>query len=339
MTAQGITTVEKSLQKVLEKLESVRKMQDDWMKNGLNFVDLYVDNAGGDWLEKWGKAEEDLEFDKIRSVSVESVKVAIDFPDFQKTQLLEIALNHPDYTDYFSDRLSGALTGQNVKYQRQALLGAAIFGAVFTDYLYRKYPNLDRNAISTLKARLANKKKIREFALDLNLNEVSLCPSKGKEIDKSEYNKFLSETFQAVFGAIYLECDRDFDSAGNWLIQRFIEQAVSQNVSQKSDLIESAQVSPKSAVKRRGLLGADILEAIAIDYLYHRFPEKNASQLTDWKNMLVAKEIFPKEFKAKLGSHYLELGSNFSRTRDWLVDNFIKTAVDELVEETENQLN
>ncbi|MFM9264275.1 ribonuclease III domain-containing protein [Tychonema sp. BBK16] len=335
MTAQGTTTVEKNLQKVLEKLESARKMQDDWMKNGLNFVDLYVDNAGGDWLSKWGEPESDLDVDKIRGVSVESVKVAIDFADFQKTHLLEIALNHRSHTDDFSDRLSESQTWQDIKYQRQALLGTVIFGAVVTDYLYREYPNLDRNAISTLKSRLADNKQISEFALDLNLNELKLCGTNGTEMNKKEYKKFLCETFQAVFGAIYLECDRDFERAGTWLIQRFVQKAVGENIC----LIESSKNSPKTAVKRRVILGGDVLDAIAIDYLYNRFPERSAAQLTHWKNILVSKDIFPKEFKAKLGSQYLELGSDFSRTRDWLVDNFIKTAVDELVEETGNQLN
>lgn len=335
MTAQGTTTVEKNLQKVLEKLESARKMQDDWMKNGLNFVDLYVDNAGGDWLSKWGEPESDLDVDKIRGVSVESVKVAIEFPDFQNTQLLEIALNYRSHTDDFSDRLSESPTWQDIKYQRQALLGAMIFGGVVTDYLYREYPNLDRNAISTLKSRLSDNKQLSEFAVDLNLNELKLCGSNGKDVDKKEYNKFLSETFQAVFGAIYLECDRDFERAGTWLIERFIEKAIGENIG----VTELSKKSPKTAVKRRTILGGDVLDAIAIDYLYNRFPERSAAQLTHWKSILVSQDIFPKEFKAKLGSQYLELESNFSRTRDWLVDNFIKTAVDELVDEAGNQLN
>lgn len=335
MTAQGTTTVEKSLQKVLEKLESARKMQDEWMENGINFVDLYVDNAGGDWLEQWGETEADLEVDKIRSVSVESVKVAIDFPDFQKTNLLEIALNHRSHTDEFSDRLSESQTWQDIKYQRQALLGAAIFGAVLTDYLYLNYPYLDRNGMSTIKAGLTDNKQLSEFALDLNLNELKLCGTNGKKMDNKEDQKILSETFYAVFGAIYLECDRDFERAGTWLIGRFVQKAVAENIG----LIESSKSSPKTAVKRRAILGGDVLDAIAIDYLYNRFPERSAAQLTHWKNILVSKDIFPKEFKAKLGLHYLELGRNFSRTRDWLVDNFIKTVVDELVDETGNQLN
>ncbi|HAT15495.1 MAG TPA: hypothetical protein DCS91_19680 [Microcoleaceae bacterium UBA11344] len=305
-------------------------MQDGWMNHGLDFVDLYVEDVGGDWLEKWGKAEK-LEFDTIRSVEVDAVKVALGFPNFQKTKLLEIALTHRCDTN--DSRLASFESSVgHVKYKRLALLGSAIFGAVVTDYLYRKYPRLDRDCISLLKSRLVDKKKLSEFAISLNLQVITGRGANGKQTDKSEYKRFMGETFEAVFGAIYLECDRDFNPAGEWLIQRFLEQAVSQNISQKSYLIESPQISPESAVKRRGSLGADILDAIAIDYLYHRFPSHNASQLTHCKNILVSQDIFPKDFQAKLGSQYLELGSNFSRTRDWLVDNFIKTTVEELVE-------
>ena len=337
MTAKGTSAVQENLVKVFEKLAAARKMQDGWMNHGLDFVDLYVEDVGGDWLEKWGK-QANLEFDTISSVDVEAVKVAIGFPNFQKIKLLEIALTHRCDTN--DSRLASfdSSVGQDVKYKRLALLGSAIFGAVVTDYLYRKYPRLDRDCISLLKSRLVDKKKLSEFAISLNFKQLSLHGASAKETDKSEYKRFMGETFEAVFGAIYLECDRDFVPAGEWLIQRFLEQAVSQNISQKSYLIESPQISPESAVKRRGSLGADILDAIAIDYLYHRFPSHNASQLTHCKNILVSQDIFPKDFQVKLGSQYLELGSNFSRTRDWLVDNFIKTTVEELVEARGNQL-
>jgi dsRNA-specific ribonuclease len=336
MTAKGTSAVQDNLVKVFEKLEAARKMQDGWMNHGLDFVDLYVEDVGGDWLEKWGK-QANLEFDTIRSVDVDAVKVAIGFPNFQKRKLLEIALTHRCDTNDSRFASFESSVG-HVKYKRLALLGSAIFSAVVTDYLYRKYPRLDRDCISILKSRLVDKKKLSEFAISLNLQAITGRGANGKQTDKSEYKRFMGETFEAVFGAIYLECDRDFNPAGEWLIQRFIEQAVSQNISQKSYLIESPQISPESAVKRRGSLGADILDAIAIDYLYHRFPSHNASQLTDWKNILVSQDIFPKDFQVKLGSQYLELGSNFSRTRDWLVDNFIKTTVEELLEETGNQL-
>ncbi|MEG4517570.1 MULTISPECIES: ribonuclease III domain-containing protein [unclassified Microcoleus] len=332
MTVQGTHTVENNLQKVWEELEAARKMQDEWMNNGVDFVDLYVEDAGGDWLEKWGKCEEELERIK-HNVDIEAVKAAIDIPSFQQTKLLEIALNCRYSSSYYSDRPEESPAWQEVKYKRLSLLGGAILGAVVTDYLYREYPELDPDAISTLKASLADPKKLAEFAQNLKLNQLDWRVWNRKETDESEYNRLLSETFEALFGAIYLEFNRDFFRGGNWLIQHLIEPIVSQ----QGDLTQRRQIGPENELKRREILGADILEAIAIDYLYNRFPERNASQLTRWKNMLVAKKIFPKDFKAKLGSHYLELESNFSRTRDWLVDNFIKSAVDELLEESDTQ--
>ncbi len=332
MTLQGTSTVENNLQKVLEELEAARKMQDDWINHGVDFVDLYLEDAGGDWLEKWVKCEEELEYITSKKVDVEAVKVAIDLSDFGQTKLLEIALTSRCHTSE-CDRPNESPAGQEVKHQRLSLLGGAIFGAVVTDYLYRQHSYLDAEAISTLKARLADPKKLSEFAQSWKLQELSWRVWSVKETDKSEYNRFLAETFEALFGAIYLEFDRDFFPAGNWLIQQLIEPTVSEHLA----LTQQPQMALENEVKRREILGADILDAIAIDYLYNRFPERNASQLTGWKNLLAAKEIFPKDFKAKLGSHYLELQGNFSRTRDWLVDNFIKTAVDELIEETDTQ--
>lgn len=319
MTLQGTNTVETNLQKVFEELAAARKMQDDWMNHGVDFVDLYVEDAGGDWLEKWGKCEEELE-QIIKNVDVEAVKVAIGISDFGQTELLETALSY---------RPNESSAGQEVNYKRLSLLGGAIFGAVVTDYLYREYPELDCDAISTLKARLADNQKLSEFANNLKLNELCWQFTKVEETDESNDNRFLAQTFEAVLGAIYLEFDRDFFRAGNWLIQQSIEPTIGEYL----DLTQQSKGTLENELKRREILGADILEAIAIDYLYNRLDDRNSSQLTHWKNLLAAKEIFPKDFKTKLGSHYLELESNFSRTRDWLVDNFIKTAVDELEEE------
>lgn len=333
MTAKGTIAVQDNLQKVFQKLEAARKMQDGWMNHGLDFVDLYVEDAGGDWLEKWGKAEK-LEFDTISSLDVDAVKRAIGDRNFQNIQLLEIALSRGNTNDCRDASFDESPLEQNVQQQRLCLLGSAIFGAVVTDYLYRTYPHLDRDSISTIKSGLTDKKKLSEFAIDLKVTDNPRRNANDKKADRSESKRFLGETFKAIFAAIYLTGDRDFSRAGAWLIEHFIEPAVSPKI----DVIQQPEISAKTAAKRRGILGADILDAIAIDYLYHRFPELNASELTNWKNILVAKDIFPKEFKAKLGSQYLELGSNFSRTRDWLVDNFIKTAVDELEEEAGDRL-
>lgn len=38
-----------------EALATARKMQQDWLSYGLDFVHLYVEDVDGDWLETWGE--------------------------------------------------------------------------------------------------------------------------------------------------------------------------------------------------------------------------------------------------------------------------------------------
>jgi hypothetical protein len=40
-----------------EALAASRQMQQDWLDHGVNFVDLYVEDVDGDWLEQWGENE------------------------------------------------------------------------------------------------------------------------------------------------------------------------------------------------------------------------------------------------------------------------------------------
>ena len=49
------------LEKFLKAVEEARKLQDDFLKYGLDCVDLYVEDVDGDWLEKWGEDEEELD--------------------------------------------------------------------------------------------------------------------------------------------------------------------------------------------------------------------------------------------------------------------------------------
>lgn len=255
-------------------------------------------------------------------VNIEAVKIALALPDFQQTALLEIALTHSSYTNEHPDLIALSSQRQEREYRRLALLGDAILGAVVSDYLYHRFPALDQGTLSPLKSDLVDRKKLSEFASALKLRELCLLGGSALQIDKSDQNRFLSETFEALFGAIYLEFERDFARAGNWLIERFIAPAVSE--------IERSQASSMLEYRRRGLLGNDILGAIVIDYLYHHFPELGQEQLTQWKTSLVERKFFTKEFKASFGGIYLEFNRDFNRTRDWLVEQFIERAVNDL---------
>jgi hypothetical protein len=40
-----------------EALATARKMQEEWLNYGINFIHIYVEDAHGDWLETWGEEE------------------------------------------------------------------------------------------------------------------------------------------------------------------------------------------------------------------------------------------------------------------------------------------
>ncbi|MBD2693842.1 hypothetical protein [Anabaena catenula] len=61
-----------------EILAAARRMQQDWLEYGLNFVHLYVEDVEGDWLETWGDDEiSNSLFDSIKEFLVSNDDVAV----------------------------------------------------------------------------------------------------------------------------------------------------------------------------------------------------------------------------------------------------------------------
>jgi dsRNA-specific ribonuclease len=138
------------------------------------------------------------------------------------------------------------------------------------------------------------------------------------------------------------------------------------SVYENTNLNRQQQELQEKEYRRLAILGDAILGAVVIDYLYDRFPNLNQGKLTNWKSDLVRrkkayefsqklnlshycllggsakgkneseqKDLFAEMFEALLGAIYLEFERDFSRVRDWLVDCFIKEAVDNLLTDTQ----
>ncbi|YAF94733.1 MAG: hypothetical protein AB3A66_19370 [Nodularia sp. CChRGM 3473] len=54
---QQTNSYENSVDAFTQALATARKMQHDWLTYGVDFVNLYVEDANGDWLETWGHDE------------------------------------------------------------------------------------------------------------------------------------------------------------------------------------------------------------------------------------------------------------------------------------------
>lgn len=260
------------------------------------------------------------------SVNIKTISEALGIPNFNRTDLLDIALTHRSYTNEHHNLIQLPPTQHEIEYRRLALLGDAILGAIVTDYLYHRCPTLDKGALSSLKShKLVTRVKLSEFARELNLKQLCLLGQGEKLRDESCQVELFGEMFEALFGAIYLEFNRDFSRSRNWLVEHFIAKAVNDLLKNASsdlwrDIWDAEDLAlPNVEERRLSLLGNDLLGAVVIDYLYHLpEPRRDEGKLTQWKSQLVIRERFTKTFKALLGRRYLAMNRDFSDTRDWI---------------------
>ena len=246
-------------------------------------------------------------------MSIETVKKAIYIPDFKKTELLEIALTHPSYI-YENNNLNQLQKDQQKReYRRLALLGDSILGTVVIEYLYDRLPAENQGTLTNWKSDLVRRNKAYEFARKLNLRRLCMLGQGEKFRDESGQIQLFGEMFEALLGAIYLEFERDFSRARNWLVNHFIEDAV-------DDLLTDTPITdeqlPADNVQAVSLMNSDE----AADQLWQMKQQADAlvaeneefQQLLTWvneKSLSVERSYKP----AKVRAFYLTLIGTLGR--------------------------
>lgn len=159
------------------------------------------------------------------SIDIKAVKKAIGITDFNQTRLLEIALTHPSRIYENIDMTQEQKALKEREYRRLAILGDAMLGAVVIDYLDQQYPALNQGTLSELKSEIVSQETLAEFARELKLRQLCLL---GQGVERKDYSeeRLFTEMFEALLGAIYLECERDFSQFRKWLVKCFIEKTV-----------------------------------------------------------------------------------------------------------------
>lgn len=179
-------------------------------------------------------------------LNIEAVKKQLGIPEFNRTDLLEIALTHPSKI-YQNDNLNRQQKDQQEReYRRLAILGDAIFGAVVIDYLHQYFTNLNQGAITQWKSHLVSRNQCYEFAKTLKLRQLCQLGESEKRKDETEQQDLLGEMFEAILATIYLNFERDFSTTRDWLVENFIVNAVNQlktktSFTQEQSLEESLQ--------------------------------------------------------------------------------------------------
>ncbi len=111
---------------------------------------------------------------------------------FQNRELLKEALTHKSYKS-------------PVNNERLEFLGDAVLDLIVGEYLYHKFPKAHEGELSKLRASLVNEEGFAKLAQSLGIGDYIFI-SQAEENNKGRTKpSLLSNAFEAVMGAIYLE--------------------------------------------------------------------------------------------------------------------------------------
>lgn len=115
---------------------------------------------------------------------------------FKNKQLIIEALTHKSFKKPYNN-------------ERLEFLGDAVLDLIVGEYLFKKFPSSDEGILSKIRASLVNENGFAHLANQLNLGKyiyISLAEENNEGRTKLS---LLSNAFEAVMGAIYLESGLD----------------------------------------------------------------------------------------------------------------------------------
>ncbi|MBX7490088.1 ribonuclease III [Helicobacter turcicus] len=111
---------------------------------------------------------------------------------FQTQHLLKEALTHKS-------------TKKGVHNERLEFLGDAVLDLIIGEFLYKKFPNSKEGELSKMRASMVNEKAFAKVARHLNIGDYIFISNSEEQNNGRQKDSILSNAFEAVIGAIYLE--------------------------------------------------------------------------------------------------------------------------------------
>jgi len=112
---------------------------------------------------------------------------------FKQTALLKQALTHRSAHHKHNERLE--------------FLGDAVLGSVIANEVYSKFPKANEGQLSRLRSFLVKEKALSELATELNFSQFLILGSGELKSGGFRRASILSDTFEAVIGAVMLDSD------------------------------------------------------------------------------------------------------------------------------------
>lgn len=122
---------------------------------------------------------------------------------FSDVSLLEVALTHSSYTNEMRSKGIKALSNERLEF-----LGDAVLEIVISEYLYSCFSNYREGALTKMRQGLVCEKTLAKIGMSIGLGEF-INLGNGDEITECRKRpKVIADALEALFGAIYLDCQR-----------------------------------------------------------------------------------------------------------------------------------
>lgn len=111
---------------------------------------------------------------------------------FKKQELIIEALTHKSYKKPYNN-------------ERLEFLGDAVLDLIVGEFLFHKFPDSDEGILSKIRASLVNERGFTMLAKKIDLGSYIYLSAAEENNDGRDKSSLLSNAFEAVIGAIYLE--------------------------------------------------------------------------------------------------------------------------------------
>ncbi|MGC9527138.1 MAG: ribonuclease III domain-containing protein [Limnospira sp.] len=158
--------------------------------------------------------------------NIKAAMEAVGLHDFNRQELLEIALNHPDAIAEQSDLSVAQKQLRSLEHIGLVHVGSLVLSAALSNYLYTRFPDLQPETLTLIKSDLIDNATRSGFAEQMGLPRLAHLGTESAWKHEIARVGIFAELFDAIVGAVYLECDRDIALTQTWLVEHFLAPAV-----------------------------------------------------------------------------------------------------------------
>ena len=130
---------------------------------------------------------------------IEKLKLKINY-NFKNKALLREALTHRTYA------VENSLPYDN---QRLEFLGDAVLEIILSEYLFQLYPDAQEGELTKMRSAMVNQNSLAMLSRNIELGVFMITGKGEKENGGCERDSTLSDLFEALIGAFYLDADLD----------------------------------------------------------------------------------------------------------------------------------